>query len=150
MSKKPDINILLTLLIILSVVAFTRTFLYLLFDKEFLNSGKHLGLNIDLIMEGVLTIFAFLRLYISSLVLFKKGLDYDMITYVLLYLIFTSFVRFYYEYLYFYNPESKQKYYVDKFQDVNAVAIFIASGYILYYIFFTVLNALNVLFISKA
>ena len=136
MSKKPDINILLTLLIILSVVAFTRTFLYILFDKEFLNSGKHLGLNVDLIMEGVLTIFAFLRLYISSLVLFKKGLDYDMITYVLLYLIFTSFVRFYYEYLYFYNPESKQKYYVDKFQDVNAVAIFIASGYILYYIFF--------------
>ena len=136
MSKKPDINILLTLLIILSVVAFTRTFLYLLFDKEFLNSGKHLGLNVDLIMEGVLTIFAFLRLYISSLVLFKKGLDYDMITYVLLYLIFTSFVRFYYEHLYFYNPESKQKYYVDKFQDVNAVAIFIASGYILYYIFF--------------
>ena len=136
MSKKPDINILLTLLIILSVVAFTRTFLYLLFDKEFLNSGKHLGLNIDLIMEGVLTIFAVLRVYISSLVLLKKGLDYDMITYVLLYLIFTSFVRFYYEYLYFYNPESKQKYYVDKFQDVNAVAIFIASGYILYYIFF--------------
>ena len=136
MSKKPDINILLTLLIILSVVAFTRTFLYLLFDKEFLNSGKHLGLNIDLIMEGVLTIFAFLRLYISSLVLFKKGLDYDMITYVLLYLIFTAFVRFYYEYLYFYNPESKQKYYVDKFQDVNASVIFIASGYILYYIFF--------------
>jgi hypothetical protein len=136
MSKKPDINILLTLLIILSVVAFTRTFLYLLFDKEFLNSGKHLGLNVDLIMEGVLTIFAVLRLYISSLVLFKKGLDYDMITYVLLYLIFTSFVRFYYEYLYFYNPESKHKYYVDKFQDVNAVTIFIASGYILYYIFF--------------
>ena len=136
MSKKPDINILLTLLIILSVVAFTRTFLYLLFDKEFLNSGKHLGVNVDLIMEGVLTISAVLRLYISSLVLFKKGLDYDMITYVLLYLIFTSFVRFYYEYLYFYNPESKQKYYVDKFQDVNAVAIFIASGYILYYIFF--------------
>jgi hypothetical protein len=136
MSKKPDINILLTLLIILSVVAFTRTFLYLLFDKEFLNSGKHLGLNIDLIMEGVLTIFAVLRVYISSLVLLKKGLDYDMITYVLLYLIFTSFVRFYYEYLYFYNPESKQKYYVDKYQDVNAVTIFIASGYILYYIFF--------------
>jgi len=136
MNKKPDINILLTLLIILSVVAFTRTFLYLLFDKEFLNSGKHLGINVDLIMEGVLTIFAVLRLYISSLVLFRKGLDYDIITYVLLYLIFTSFVRFYYEYLYFYNPESKQKYYVDKFQDVNAITIFMASGYILYHIFF--------------
>jgi hypothetical protein len=87
-------------------------------------------------MEGVLTIFAILRLYISSLVLIKRGLDYDMLTYVLLYLIFTSFVRFYYEYLYFYNPESKQKYYVDKFQDLNAITIFMASGYILYHIFF--------------
>ena len=136
MNKKPDINILLTLLIILSVVAFTRTFLYLLFDKQFIYAGKHLGISVDLIMEGVLTIFAILRLYISSLVLFKRGLDYDMLTYVLLYLIFTSFVRFYYEYLYFYNPESKQKYYVDKFQDVNAITIFMASGYILYHIFF--------------
>jgi hypothetical protein len=136
MSKKPDINILLTLLIILSVVAFTRTFTYILFDKQMVDASSYLGINIDLIMEGVLTIFAILRLYIASLVLFKKGLDYDMITYVLFYLIFISFVRFYYEYLYFYKPESKQKYYVDKFQDVNAVAIFIASGYILYYIFF--------------
>jgi len=135
MNKKPDINILLTLLIILSVVAFTRTFTYILFDKQLVDASSYLGINIDLIMEGVLTIFAILRLYIASLVLFKKGLDYDMITYVLFYLIFISFVRFYYEYLYFYKPESKQKYYVDKFQDVNAVAIFIASGYILYYIF---------------
>ena len=136
MNKKPDINILLTLLIILSVVAFTRTFLYILFDDHFLYAGKHLGISVDLIMEGVLTIFAILRLYISSLVLIKRGLDYDMLTYVLLYLIFTSFVRFYYEYLYFYNPESKQKYYVDKFQDLNAITIFMASGYILYHIFF--------------
>ena len=135
MNKKPDINILLTLLIILSVVAFTRTFTYILFDKQLVDASSYLGINIDLIMEGVLTIFAILRLYIASLVLFKKGLEYDMITYVLFYLIFISFVRFYYEYLYFYKPESKQKYYVDKFQDVNAVAIFIASGYILYYIF---------------
>ena len=136
MNKKPDINILLTLLIILSVVAFTRTFLYILFDKQFIYAGKYLGISVDLIMEGVLTIFAILRLYISSLVLIKRGLDYDMLTYVLLYLIFTSFVRFYYEYLYFYNPESKQKYYVDKFQDLNAITIFMASGYILYHIFF--------------
>ena len=136
MSKKPDINILLTLLIILSTLAFARTFSYILFDKQLVDADKYLGLNVDLIMEAVLSIFSVLRLYISSLVLIKRGLEYDMLTYVLLYLILTCFIRFYYEYLYFFKPESKEKYYIDRYQDVNAVSIFIASGYILYYIFF--------------
>lgn len=134
MSKKPDINILLTLLIILSILSFVRTFTYILFDKQLVNADKYFGLNIDLIMEAVLSIFSILRLYISSLVLIKRGLEYDMLTYVLLYLIFTCFVRFYYEYLYFFKPESKEKYYIDKYQDVNAVSIFLASAYILYFI----------------
>lgn len=132
MSKKPDINILLTLLIILSILSFARTFTYILFDNQLVNADKYLGLNIDLILEAVLSIFSILRLYISSLVLIKRGLEYDMLTYVLLYLIFTCFVRFYYEYLYFFKPESKEKYYIDKYQDVNAVSIFLASAYILY------------------
>ena len=136
MSKKPDINILLTLLIILSTLAFARTFTYILFDKQLVNADKYLGINVDLIMEAVLSIFSVLRLYISSLVLIKRGLEYDMLTYVLLYLILTCFIRFYYEYLYFFKPESKEKYYIDRYQDVNAVAIFMASSYILYYIFF--------------
>lgn len=136
MSKKPDINILLTLLIILSILSFARTFIYILFDKQLVNADKYLGLNVDLIMEAVLSICSILRLYISSLVLIKRGLEYDMLTYVLLYLIFTCFVRFYYEYLYFFKPDSKEKYYIDKFQDVNAVSIFIASAYILYFILF--------------
>jgi hypothetical protein len=135
MSKKPDINILLTLLIILSVLAFTRTFIYLLFDKQFVNADKYLGLNLDIILEGVLSIFAILRLYISGLVLIKRGVYYDALTAALGYLIFTSILRLYYEYLYFYKPESKEKYYIDKYQDVNALALFISSGYILYYIF---------------
>lgn len=134
MSKKPDINILLTLLIILSILSFVRTFTYILFDKQLVNADKYFGLNIDLILEAVLSIFSILRLYISSLVLIKRGLEYDMLTYVLLYLIFTCFVRFYYEYLYFFKPESKEKYYIDKYQDVNAVSIFLASAYILYFI----------------
>ena len=132
MSKKHDINILLTLLIILSILSFARTFTYILFDNQLVNADKYLGLNIDLILEAVLSIFSILRLYISSLVLIKRGLEYDMLTYVLLYLIFTCFVRFYYEYLYFFKPESKEKYYIDKYQDVNAVSIFLASAYILY------------------
>jgi len=136
MGNKSDINILLTLLIILSVLAFTRTFTYLLFDKQFVNADKYLGLNLDIILEGVLSIFAILRLYISGLVLIKRGVYYDALTAALGYLIFTSILRLYYEYLYFYKPESKEKYYIDKYQDVNALALFISSGYILYYIFF--------------
>jgi len=136
MGNKSDINILLTLLIILSVLAFTRTFTYLLFDKQFVNADKYLGLNLDIILEGVLSIFAILRLYISGLVLIKRGVYYDALTAALGYLIFTSILRLYYEYLYFYKPESKEKYYIDKYQDVNALAIFISSSYILYFIFF--------------
>jgi hypothetical protein len=136
MSNKSDINILLTLLIILSILAFTRTFTYILFDRQLVDADKYLGLNLDLIMEGILSIFAILRLYISTLVLIKRGVYYDLLTASLGYLIFTSILRLYYEYLYFYKPESKQKYYIDRYQDVNAVAIFISSAYILYHIFF--------------
>jgi hypothetical protein len=135
MSNKSDINVLLTLLIILSVLTFSRTFIYLLFDKQFVNADKYLGLNLDIIMEGVLSIFAILRLYISVLVLIKREIKYDLLTTALGFLIFTSILRLYYEYLYFYKPESKEKFYIDKFQDIDAVALFISSSYILYYIF---------------
>ena len=135
MSNKSDINILLTLLIILSILTFTRTFTYLLFDKQFVNADKYLGLKLDLIMEGVFTIFAILRLYISVLVLIKREIKYDLLTTALGFLIFTSILRLYYEYLYFYKPDSKEKYYIDKFQDVDAFALFLSSSYILYYLF---------------
>ena len=135
MSNKSDINVLLTLLIILSVLTFSRTFIYLLFDKQFVNADKYLGLNLDIIIEGVLSIFAILRLYISVLVLIKREIKYDLLTTALGFLIFTSILRLYYEYLYFYKPESKEKFYIDKFQDIDAVALFISSSYILYYIF---------------
>jgi hypothetical protein len=135
MSNKSDINILLTLLIILSILTFTRTFTYLLFDKQFVNADKYLGLKLDLIMEGVFTIFAILRLYISALVLIKREIKYDLLTTALGFLIFTSILRLYYEYLYFYKPDSKEKYYIDKFQDVDAFALFLSSSYILYYLF---------------
>ena len=135
MSNKSDINILLTLLIILSILTFTRTFIYLLFDEQFVNADKYLGLKLDLIMEGVFTIFAILRLYISALVLIKREIKYDLLTTALGFLIFTSILRLYYEYLYFYKPDSKEKYYIDKFQDVDAFALFLSSSYILYYLF---------------
>ena len=135
MNNKSDLNILLTFLIILSVLSFVRTFTYILFDKQLINADKYLGLNVDIVLEGVLTIFAIVRSYISTLVLIKRGVRCDLLTAALGYLILTAFVRFYYEYLYFYKDHPKQKYYIDKFQDLDALAIFISSAYIMYFIF---------------
>jgi hypothetical protein len=136
MDHEQETNILLSLLIILSLLSFTRTLVYIIFDHDLLSVDKFLGFNSELIMQGVLTIFAILRLLICSLILIKKPFKINLITIVLIYLIITSFLRFYYEYLYFYKPNSKEKYYIDKYQDVNAILIFISSAYILYYIFF--------------
>jgi hypothetical protein len=136
MNKDSETNILLTLLIILTVLSFSRTLVYIIFDHDLFSIDKKLGFDSELIMQGILTIFAALRLLISSLILYKKHVRLDMITVVLLYLIFTSFLRFYYEYEYFTNTKSKVVYYIDKYQDINAVAIFLSSAYIMYYIFF--------------
>jgi hypothetical protein len=137
MNNKSEFNILLTFLIILSVLSFVRTFIYILFDKQLINADKYLGINIDVILEGILTIFAIVCSYIATIVLIKRGVGYDLLTAALSYLILAAFIRFYYEYLYFNKNNPKQKYYIDKFQDLDALAIFIASAYIMYFLFLT-------------
>jgi len=97
---------------------------------------KQLGFNFEPALNNILLIFAILRLLISTIILYKRTYQFDLITVSLIYLIFTSFLRFYYEYLYLYKPKSKEIYYIDKYQDVNAILIFTASAYIMYYIFF--------------
>lgn len=136
MNKDSETNILLALLILLSILSFTRTFVYILFDNHLVDIDRKIGFNLEIILEGVLTIFAILRLYIASIVLIKRPFDFDLLSYVLIYLIFTSFLRFYYEYLYFFKPDSDEKHFIDKYQDVNAVLIFISSAIILKHIFF--------------
>ena len=136
MNKTAENTILLTILILLTLVSFTRTLLYILFDHDIFALDKKFGYDNELVMQGVLTIFAILRLLIATIILTRKRMNYDLITFALLYLVFTSFLRFYYEYLYFYKPESKENKYIDEYQDVNAISIFIASSYIIYYIFF--------------
>lgn len=136
MNKEKDIHILLTLLIILSVLSFIRTFFYIVFDNHLIDVDKKVGYDIEIIMEGILLIFGILRLYICSIILAKRGLHNDGITYIMFYLIFTAFLRFYYDYLYFNYPKSEKIRNIDKFQDVNAILIFFTSAYILKYIFF--------------
>jgi hypothetical protein len=135
MNKDSETNILLTLLIILTVLSFSRTLVYIIFDHNLFAIDQRLGFDSELIMQGILTIFAVLRLLIASLILYKKHVKVDLISVVLIYLIFTSFLRFYYEYEYFTNPKSKVVQFIDRYQDINAVAIFLSSAYIMYFIF---------------
>ena len=136
MNKEKDINILLTLLIILSILSFIRTLFYILFDNDLVDIDRKVGFDIEKVMEGVLLIFAILRLYICSIILAKRGLHNDVMTYIMFYLIFTAFLRFYYDYLYFNYPKSETLHHIDNFQDVNAILIYFCSAYILKHILF--------------
>jgi hypothetical protein len=130
-----DTNLII-LLVILSILSFTRTIIYVLFDMNLVALDKQLGFNFEPALNNILLIFAILRLLLATIILYKRTYQFDLITISLIYLIFTSFLRFYYEYLYLYKPRSKELYYIDKYQDVNAILIFTASAYIMYYIFF--------------
>jgi len=69
MQKESDLNILLTLLIILSVVSFARTLIYLAFDNDLFDLGEKIaGFDTEPILQGVGLIFAAIRLLIIGLV----------------------------------------------------------------------------------
>ncbi len=132
MQKESDLNILLTLLIILSVVSFARTLIYLAFDNDLFDLGEKIaGFDTEPILQGVGLIFAAIRLLIIGLVLNKRGIHLDMLTYVLLYLIFTILLRIYYVYLFFKDPKNKHVFVIDKYQDLNAILVFFSTAYIL-------------------
>jgi len=137
MQKDSDLNILLTLLIILSVVSFARTLIYISFDNDLFDFGEKIaGFDTEPILQGVALIFAAVRFLIISLVLNKRGIQQDILTYVLFYLLFTIVLRIYYVYLFFKHPKSDAKFYIDKYQDLNAILVFFSTAYILKFIFF--------------
>ncbi len=134
---KDDKTLLLVLLIIQSILILFRTMSYVIFDKHLLNldeviSGKDYEKTVDL----VLTMFAVIRIVISTIVISKRGFNNDILTYALVYLIFSSFLRFYYQYLIQSKSNPKIKYYIDKYQDTNAIILLFISAYIIKFIFF--------------
>ena len=137
MTKETTMNILLTLLIILSVVSFTRSLVYLFFDQNLFDiTSKFAGFDTESIFQGIAIIFASLRLLIISLIFNKRGFKNDAISYILLYLLFIVILSFYYAYLFFNYPNSKQAYVIDTYQDLNSILVFFASAYIIKFIFF--------------
>lgn len=131
-----NLNILLTLLIILSVVSFIRSLVYLFFDHNLFDAADRIaGFNTQPIFEGIAIIFSCLRLLIISLIFNKRGFVNDKLTYVLMYFIFNITMSFYYAYLFFNDPNSKKEYVIDVYRDINAVLLFFASAYVIKFIF---------------
>lgn len=134
--ESTNLNILLTLLIILSVVSFTRSLVYLFFDRNLFDAADRIaGFNTQPIFEGIAIIFSCLRLLIISLIFNKRGFINDKLTYVLMYFIFNITMSFYYAYLFFNDPNSKEEYVIDVYRDINAVLLFFASAYVIKFIF---------------
>jgi len=133
---KQDSNTLLTILAILSILTFTRTLVYVIFGEEAINMSKQSGINIEEVLDRTLTIFSMLRIILAGVVLSLRGLHTDILTGVLLFLVFSSIQRFYYEYLRSSAPQSKATQYLDKYQPVNSVLLFVSSLYIMKYVLF--------------
>lgn len=136
MKRQDESFLILVLLIIQSLFVFFRTLIYIIFDKHFLNLDASIGINNEATIEYVLTIFAVLRVFISGTVLYKRGYQYDILTFILMYLIFSSFLRFYYQYLVESKSQEKIKGYIDRYQDINSLVLFLSSAYILKYVLF--------------
>lgn len=133
---KQDSNILLTALIILSLVTFTRTMVYILFSDKFINLGKVAGIDIDDVYKKTLLVFSIVRFLLASIILYSRHFHNDMLSYVLVFLIFSSIQRFYYQYLYSIDSKSKIRYNLKEFQPLNTFLVFSSSLYIMKYVLF--------------
>lgn len=137
MNKETEMIILLVLLTILSIINLVKSLVYIIFDKNLADIGdKFFGFNTDPVIEGVLAVFSILRLLLVSLIIGKRGFKNDILTYVLVYFILNGLLKIYYVHVYFNYPDSKEKYYIDKYEDFNAIMLFLTSLYVVSYIFF--------------
>ena len=137
MAFKDDKVLLLQLLIIQSILIFIRTTIYILFDRNLLDLDRKIfGKSNKQLVEWILTVFAIIRLIIVSILFMKRGFTNDILSYCLAYLMFSSFLRFYYQYLTINHPTSKQIEFIDKKQDITSGLLFFVSLYIIKYVFF--------------
>jgi hypothetical protein len=136
MKNQEETFLILVLLIIQSILIFFVALIYIVFDKNFFNLDKFIGTNSEATIGNIVTLFAGIRVFLVSTILYKRGYQSDILTFVLMYLIFTSFLRFYYQYLIETESEAKIMDYIDKFEDINTVLFFLSSAYILKFILF--------------
>ena len=131
-----DSHTLLVFLIILGFLTFTRTVVYMVFSENILFFSEEMGIDITKLLDIVLLIFAIIRVALATIILTNRGIRKDILTFVLMYLAFSSLQRFYLEYLYINHPHSEARMQLDKIQEVNTVLILLSSFYIIKYVFF--------------
>lgn len=133
---KQELFALVVLLIILSLTTFTRTLVYFIFRENILNLTGKPREQVGKYIDTVLAIFSIIRILLIVLIINKRGLHHDILTYVLVFLFISALEGVLYDYSRKYNPQSNITKGLDKIQDINTVMILASSIYILKYIFF--------------
>jgi|LakMenE18May11ns_1017448.scaffolds.fasta_scaffold8666309_1 hypothetical protein len=131
-----DSNNTIVLLIILTIILFTKSTIHILFDNDILNIDKSNYNQFDEIVSYVLSLIAAMRFFIITLILMTRSVKKDFLTYILYYLLVTAILRIWYEYLAIFNKQSALYKLFDKYQDIDSILIFLSTGYIIKYIFF--------------
>jgi hypothetical protein len=129
-------NILLIFLIILSLTTFTRTLVYYIFHTGLINFGSKSKQEIDKVIDKVLVIFTTIRIILVTIILSMRGVQNDILTYVLAFLFLSSTQRYIYEYTKFNYPSSNLYKALENFQDLNTNLVLLSSLYIMKYVFF--------------
>ena len=129
-----DSNNTIVLLIILTIILFTKSTIHILFDNDLLNINN--STQTDEIVGYSLALIAAMRFFIITLILMTRNVKKDFLTYILYYLLLTSILRIWYEYLAIYNKQYVLYKLFDKYQDVDSILIFLFTTYIIKYIFF--------------
>jgi len=129
-------NILLIILIILSLTTFTRTLVYYIFHTGLINFGSKSKQEIDKVIDKVLVIFTTIRIILVTIILSMRGVQNDILTYVLAFLFLSSTQRYIYEYTKFNYPSSNLYKALENFQDLNTNLVLLSSLYIMKYVFF--------------
>ena len=136
MSKNND-TIVLQILILQTILTLLRSIIYVTFDEQYFNLDKKL-FNTDVKPKvlWILLIFSLIRIITTITIFSLRGIRNDILTYVLFIFAISASIRLYYEYLIMFEPKSKNIAYIDKFQDLNALVLFVLSLYIVKFIFF--------------
>ena len=129
-------NILLIFLIILSLTTFTRTLVYYIFHTGLINFGSKSKEEIDKVIDKVLVIFTTIRIILVTIILSMRGVQNDILTYVLAFLFLSSTQRYIYEYTKFNYPSSNLYKALENFQDLNTNLVLLSSLYMMKYVFF--------------
>lgn len=131
---KTETNSVIIILVVLSILTFTRSLAYALFSDDLTTLDKVDSVDDDI--KKVLFVLSMLRLILAIVAVTMRQIHNDLITYVLLYIVISTIQRFYYEYMLKTEPNSNTTLYLKEFQAVNFGLLFLSSLYIMIYVLF--------------